>query len=534
MSMKGKYILLLLAAAGTLSLAGCQKTGIFGKTGDAVRSSASAGPAATKTVYSGENASGTAVQSGQVERIDWLVDDQIRIWSDNATDRYNTDQHYSDYRIWKITKNGIRSEATIINAGTYAGQTYSEDGNVDPGIPEPQKTDNVNGLVWKDAAPYAFYGIYPAPKTVDGSDATLSTNGITFNNLMIDADQGAGAPDENIKKYGFMTAAKSGVQEGATVSLDFAPAFTAFEIQLKAKEEAGDITVMGFELISEAEALAGTFSMSYNGTTWAATCPTATDGNKTISVSFGEDGQVINANTGLNFTVFALPQDFTQLKLRFTIADENAEGGIDTRSLPLKYAKDYTDASGVKHAKGNYVEFGACKKHRLIGLALDKYQWIFKAVELGLKWDVDTETLGYASDPIINAGSLYHKEGAVPEKPDTNPNHWTRTSATFAGPNPIKEYFTVFAPANGSWVVTNSDARIVTLSAENATSSSVDEETHVQTLTGAINGRVDLTITRVATGTANLDFYVKIGNRLYSINSEVTRGGAQVITVPQN
>ena len=76
MSMKGKYILLLLAAAGTLSLAGCQKTGILGKTGEAVRFSASAGPAATKTVYSGENASGTAVQSGQVERIDWLVDDQ--------------------------------------------------------------------------------------------------------------------------------------------------------------------------------------------------------------------------------------------------------------------------------------------------------------------------------------------------------------------------------------------------------------------------------------------------------------------------
>ena len=523
MSMKGKYILLLLAAAGTLSLAGCQKTGIFGKTGDAVRFSASAGPAATKTVYSGENASGTAVQSGQVERIDWLVDDQIRIWSDNATDRYNTDQHYSDYRIWKITKNGIRSEATIINAGTYAGQTYSEDGNVDPGIPEPQKTDNVNGLVWKDAAPYAFYGIYPAPKTVDGSDATLSTNGITFNNLMIDADQGAGAPDENIKKYGFMTAAKSGIQEGATVSLDFAPAFTAFEIQLKAKEEAGDITVMGFELISEAEALAGTFSMTYEGAKWAPACPEATADNKTISVSFGENGTVINATSELKFTVFALPQDFTKLKLRFSIKDESAAGGVDTRTLPLKYAKDAEDGS---YSKGDYVTFGQCKKHRLIGLALDKYQWIFKAVELGLKWDVDTETLGYASDPIINAGALYHVSGATAA--------WTRTAAQFIGPNPIVEYFTVFAPTSGDWVVTNSAPDKVSLSAAGATSYTVDEETGTGTLTGKINGRVDLSITRLAAGTADLNFYVKIGDRLYSINSEVTRGGAQVITVPQN
>ncbi len=525
MSMKSQSILLLLAA-GILTLAGCQKTGIFGKTGEAVRFSASAGPAGTKTEYSGLNASGTAVQSGQVERINWLPDDQIRIWSDKAADRYNTNQHYSDYRIWKITANGVRSEATIINAGTYAGQQYSSDGNVDPGIPNPQGQDNVNGLVWNDAAPYAFYGIYPAPMVTDESDATLSASGITFNNLVIDADQGdAGDPAVNIKKYGFMTAAKTGVSEGADVALDFAPAFTAFEIQLKAKAEAGDITVKGFELISEAEALAGTFSMSYNGTTWAATCPTATDGNKTISVSFGEDGQVINANTGLNFTVFALPQDFTQLKLSFTIADENAEGGIDTRSLPLKYAKDYTDASGVKHAKGNYVEFGACKKHRLIGLALDKYQWIFESVELGLKWDVDTETLGYASDPIINAGALYHVSGATAA--------WTRTAAQFIGPNPIVEYFTVFAPTSGDWVVTNSAPDKVSLSAAGATYT-VDEETGIGTLTGKINGRVDLSITRLAAGTADLNFYVKIGDRLYSINSEVTRGGAQVITVPNN
>lgn len=520
MSMKGKYILLLLAAAGTLSLAGCQKTGILGKTGEAVRFSASAGPAATKTVYSGKNASGTAVQSGQVERIDWLVDDQIRIWSNNATDRYNTDQHYSDYRIWKITTNGVRSEASIVNAGTYADQTYSENGNVDPGIPEPQKTDNVNGLVWKDAAPYAFYGIYPAPKTVDGSDATLSENGITFKDLKINANQDSGDPDVNIKKYGFMTAAKSGVQEGATVSLDFAPAFTAFEIQLKAKEEAGNITVMGFELISEAEALAGTFSMTYKGAKWAPECPEATADNKTISVSFGENGTDINATTGLNFTVFALPQDLTKLTLRFAIKDDSAAGGVDYRRLPLKYAKNATDGS---YKIGDFVTFGQCKKHRLIGLALDKYKWIFEAVELGLLWDVDTETLDYASTPIINAGSLYHVSGATAD--------WDRTAAEFIGPNPIVEYFTVFAPTSGNWVVTNSAPDKVSLSAADATYT-VDDG--IGTLTGKINGRVDLSITRLAAGTADLNFYVEVGGHRYSINSEVTRGGAQVITVPQN
>ena len=76
MLMKGKHILLLLAAAGTLSLAGCQKTGLSGTvSGDnTIRFAASAAPG-TKTAYSGE-------VTDNIERIDWAKDDVIRIYSD--------------------------------------------------------------------------------------------------------------------------------------------------------------------------------------------------------------------------------------------------------------------------------------------------------------------------------------------------------------------------------------------------------------------------------------------------------------------
>ena len=493
-----KYI--LLTAAGTLLLAGCQKTGIFGSAnGEAVRFTASASSAATKTAYGDfENSDAPTWQ-----RIDWEAGDEIRIWSDVAKDRY-TGKDNADYKINTFTANGRRSIATIVNSGTYPGGGAS--------VPNPQEVDNVNGLVWEADGPYAFYGIYP----VTGITGTLANNQMTFSGLAIPAPQDGDAT--KVKDYGYLTAALTGVSKGADVPLEFDPAFTAFEINLKAAADAGEIKILDFELASTAEALAGPFTVSYAGATKTFDCTAATD--KTITVNFGEAGQTISATQELNFTIFALPQDFSNLTLRFNINDGTSEY---FRALPLKYAKDAEEGSGKTYKKGEPVPFAGCKKHRLVGLAMTKYQWVFEAVELGLMWDVDTETMGYNTDPVVNAGALYIISGAASGSDEK--------AASFAGPNPIEEYFTVFAPSGGQWVITNSNANVVTLSAQGATPST-DEESGVQTLIGTINGRVDLSIAKgSSTGTAVLNFYVEVGGRRYSINSEVPRNsGGQVIT----
>lgn len=499
--------LILLGGLSLLLAAGCDKFG-----GEQQYSRAEGEPvifgvtsgAGTKTAYSGE-------VTGGYERIDWAEGDDFRIYSDKAVHRYHSNQKWADYVVRKADPNGRYSDATIDNKDT--GEKL---GNGQP---------MTNGLVWGPADTYHFWAVYPAPAE---TAASSTLEGLKLN-IPVTQDKDV---DKNMK-FAYMTAIglsgqgsgsadiSTSSDEGSPVYLDFEPAFTAFEITLKAAaDEEEPIVLKSFELQSGKEALAGDFTISYNKEgkvgTAVYTCPAATDANKKISVTFPEN-TTINANKEFTFTVFALPQDFTKLTLSFTVAD--GEGSV-TRKLPLTYVKteEVEEGETPAYTAGSYVTFEGLKKHRLIGLALSKYKWVFEAVNLDLKWDVDTEALNYDSKPIINAGALYEVSGAA--------SGWDRLAAAFAGPNPIVEYFTVFSPKNGKWVVTNSAPTVVTLSAAGATPSEDGTE-----LSGPINGRVDLSIARgSATGTADLNFYVEVGGRRYCINSEVTRSGAQVIT----
>ncbi len=400
---------LLLLAGMSLLLAGCQKEGRY----DMIRFSASTRPE-TKTVY-GDYFKATGANNGWQkvtnpneatwQRIEWVVNDEVRIFSPEAEDRYHSEKHYADYRVVSVSNpdNARESEAQIVNADT--------DYPVDPGVPNPATTDkDVNGLVWGSEESYTFYGIYPVSSGTTAKDQETGPSA-SFTGLEIESDQEDGDLSKNMPKYGYLTAATAGVRNGSNVRLEFEPAFTAFEVTLEAEKDAGEITITGFELVSGAEALSGEFS-------------TATDANKVVGITFPtgttikpESSQGAGDAKTLNFTVFALPQDLTQLTLRFTVLDENDEEV--ERSLDLSYAKA-TTVGDKTYAAGDFVEFAACKKHRIYGIAMPNEVWKF-AIQLSgvaMPWELKNSTTSFAehilTSPFKITGCLEPTDSADP------------------------------------------------------------------------------------------------------------------------
>lgn len=343
--------LILLGGLSLLALAGCSKQGIdrlFSRAaGEEIvfgAVSRSFNPL-TKTAYSGVVTEGEK----KIERINWVVGDQFRVYSNVAKHRY-LDQNWADYQIMQyatITNSGAES---LVAAGSIEPITEATIGN---------GFVSKNGLVWENGQ-QEFYAIYPMSE-------------FSYSNKVV---SGASIPEtqdgkaEDVKQYGYLVAKASatggagsnGAITGA-VELAFEPAFTAFEITIKADEsETADIPVTKFELLSGAEALSGSFSVNFGTSAASYTCPTSASN---ISVTFPEGTKIGKTEeTQLKFTVFALPQDFSKLSLRFTLEDDV------TRTLPLTYAKA-TDG----HAAGDAIVFDGCLKHRIYGLAMQN-RWI--------------------------------------------------------------------------------------------------------------------------------------------------------------
>ena len=407
---------LLLLAGMSLLLAGCQKEGRYDSDSGLIRFSASTRPE-TKTVYSGVD----VVDNGVTyERIDWEEGDQVRIWSPEAEDRYHSSKHYADYRVVEVEASGRLSKAKIVNAAT--------DYPVDPGVPAPytDENDNVNGLLWGSAGSYTFYGVYPVVTTGVLSDGGFSFTGSISTPQTVSAhtypnNRVVYEPDLEI---GYLTAATQVTTtvagKGPDVTLEFEPAFTAFEVSLKAQNDVvGSITVLGFDLVSKGdEALTGSFSVSYAGTTKTFDCSGAT--GKMVSITFPEGTEIAPAKAAtstsaavpekvLNFTVIALPQDFKKLQLHFTVLDENDEEV--ERSLDLSYAQA-TTVGDKTYAAGDYVEFAGCKKHRIYGIAMPRNVWKF-AIELGgkvLPWIYTEESTTFSQNVQAKA---FYVNGAI-------------------------------------------------------------------------------------------------------------------------
>ena len=532
MIMKGHKILLLLAAAGTLFLAGCQKTGILGTgTGDGtIRFSASAAPG-TKTVYgayNNENASAATWQS-----IDWVNDDQIRIYSDAAVRRVGYEQgktgqdlyYWADYKVTGAKAGSANTEAGWSSATL---ENLNNDGN---GLG--------NGLMWPAGATSAkFYAVYPAPvvaegQTEEGTGTTLDgTKGILAGT--IPAEQALKDDGTTDMSYAYMTAVGASAQPASddktNIKLNFYPAFTAFEFSLKSDvEEADAVTLTKFELLvaddapATAKALTGAFTVTYSGTTEDTKTIACTGTGKAITYTFPEGTKVSKAND-LNFTVFALPQDLQYLMIRFTLGDGS------TRSLRLKYGKDVTIGDET-HKKGEYITFDGCNKHRINGLVMPGNLFNFSKITLDPVADDWIEVPITSDTDNVPEATQFVVTGATNGR-DASGNKDYRQYWLFNDGETVHVTFKVLAPEGGTWSVVkagaNPDRFTVTIpDGQGGTTETLSGSIASKAQTGQAPQTtvVTLTITNAAT-TGNqaeliLKTYVTDKNGVtYSIDSE--------------
>ena len=301
---------------------------------------------ATRTAYSGSVAGG-------IERIDWAPGDVIRIASDKAT----TEEGKSD---WDYVVSGNPEISGIQSVAGLAASAGS-------------------GFVWGEGlGDYQFWGVYPS------HDITLPA--ATISGLSIPATQDAIAANKaessTLTSFApgmssaWMLACKSGVAENASAfTLDFYPAFTAFEFTLKSQEDLA-LTVKSFTLSSSSTDLAGTFDVTAMADNGASTFGNFASGIRSIAVSFGTDGVEVTQSKSLTFTVLALPQVLSDLTVTFQIE----KGGVPSyRTLALKY-------SG-----GSFIDFAPCKKHRITGLALPGGALLLSALTVSA-WDQVTSS----------------------------------------------------------------------------------------------------------------------------------------------
>ncbi len=433
----------LLLVAGAFLLAGCQKGGFRENgTGTDVSFRASTSQSNTKAAYSGQE----YPDGGKTyERIDWEGGDVLRIYSNEASHRY-LEQNWADYVVKAVTSPIDRySSASIAPSGS-------------------------SGLVWGDPGTYHFYGVYPASATGAAGESGFSFSGA------IDADQGQwNASANKIPQYGYMAAVASAEvseddSDAPVITLDFYPYFSSFDVDLKSKDR--EITVTKFELLSDVEALAGPFSVSFAGTTKTIDCSSATD--KTVSVTFAQ-GTTISTTQELRFTVFALPQDLTKLSIRFTILSDDP---TQTQTHTLKLAKKID-------GELNYLTFEGCKKHKITGLQMEG-AWNFKTITLTgevIEWteeevEVESDNMPQASQFEVTGEDIF----TVYELHPSDANRQYRQTWVL-GNKTATVSFKIFSPVGGTYEIVPQGA--------------TDSFTVSGNLSGDINDRTDVSVTKV-------------------------------------
>jgi|GEM_PF-2655220 len=335
--------------AATLSLAGCTKESFnsnSGKSGKAIQFGASAkySTLLTKTLYSGDIINLSDGQ--QKERIDWVPGyDVIRIWCENAS---NT-QKYGDYKIESIENSNEISKATV-RAGA-------------------------DSLQWSESATsYDFYSVYPSPSLAELGVVTINKNVVTAE-IPSTQDQSTESYNEKDQlsrknmRYAYMVAAKNVTDWNLEkpVTLEFNPIITTFEVSITNANDADntDMTVSAVRLVSGSYNSDNKTYESY--TTFLsgeiqATLSTSGDhtlkctgSNYYVSTDFKGETKTIKPGETLKVTLFALPQDISNLNVEVVT-------GKGKKVMPLKQNK-------------NYITFAKCHKHSIVCTQVNYSKW---------------------------------------------------------------------------------------------------------------------------------------------------------------
>ena len=284
----------------------------------------------TRTSYSG-------VEVGGKERIDWHTGDVIRIWSNQCATP--SGDKYADYKVTGVSTSGEKSYATVENVGK-------------------------NGLHWGTPynGRYNFFSVYPSP--AENGDISLNQNIAT---LSLPQSQQQGAQMD----YAYMYAAVLVRSNTASINLSFKPMFTAFQFKVRSEEDAS-MTITSFSLSTgENKAMAGSCKATISANSSAPsstavfsnfTAYSSSSGNNTITVDMGS-GVTVTPSSYATITVFALPQDYSQLTASFTTSNG------ETKSLKLQ------------NADGTWVNFTACHKYNINGLGLPG-EWTYTVSDI--------------------------------------------------------------------------------------------------------------------------------------------------------
>lgn len=307
--METKHLLSIVAAALCLSFSSsCSKEDY---TGQKVRFQCRTipGAARTRTSYSGA----TYLENNTTyERIDWVQGDVIKVSREYDGEADIT----KEYTISGGTPNGRISTATL-------------------------ETDD--GFVWAGTGDHYFWAAYPSEST------TLSRSGTVFTvSRSVPAVQTQTyyrkADDVvyfNPEMKTALMIAGNKTRPGGSVLLDFHPAVTTFDFTAGVN---GKSILKGFtmEISGESQSkLSGDvvatldFDLPEGGRRFSVASPQVSDG-KEISVIFGESGVSLDADTKLNFKVFAHPNEITGLRITFIFSDGTTQS-LNLQSNTLEW-----------------------------------------------------------------------------------------------------------------------------------------------------------------------------------------------------
>ena len=241
----------------------------------------------------------------ETERINWMNDDSITIFSDEVKDNIKT----ADYAI---------DAATVSNTGTYSSAGI---------IPV-----RGNGLHWGDGT-HRLYALFPTGSiTRPGSSVEMECDVPGLQTGVID------------RHYTYMYAMQT-VSKGDNINLEFHPMFTTFEFTVTANVE---IELTNVKLTSTTGNLSGPFTTIFRGSTDAPKYSNPNNSSyKWMDVNLsGLDSRKVSKEKSLTFTVLAPPNDIEGLTLELELADD---WGTRVISLNNPDKTDIHFTGGMKH-----------------------------------------------------------------------------------------------------------------------------------------------------------------------------------------
>lgn len=291
----------------------------------------------TRTVYSG-------TVSGGKEKIHWVSGDKIKIQYNNGANASSLSSvGQGVYNITNIDQNA-KEEAQIQHAGG---------------------SGNGTNLEWGSGASHAFYAVYPSTATLSSAGTVTGTipssQSFTYNST-----QSKYLPSDMTCAYMVSYAGADQISSSNNVTLYFSPAVTAFEFKLKLPANKSSLKIKQIQLSSAVENISGSFSLDIDGIdsnhiVGIDNVTVTSGGGKTVTanIPYGSGDANLNNSTYLDFTVFTLPVDITQLTLK------------------IKYTNDSVQAIPLKKGS-NWVKFDAGKKHIISNDNVpDEQDWVY-------------------------------------------------------------------------------------------------------------------------------------------------------------